>query len=87
MFLSLKLKQILPWMESIAISQTIPELDFSQICEEFIKGGMNIIKTRYMRDNLVLLTPTESDRMKDLIDMNKAWFKSVFEVVDPDPAC
>jgi len=62
-------RQILPWMESSFIGHMAPGVDFFQ--EELIKGGMNMIKIRYMGDNLALLTPDEGERMEDLIKLNK----------------
>jgi len=76
-------KQLMPWMENSAIGQLIPDIDFNKLCDEFVKGGMNMIKVRYMGDNLVLLTPREGDCIKDLIHLNKEWFESLFDVIDP----
>jgi len=42
-----------------------------------------MIRVKYMEDNLVLLTPKEGEQMEDLIKLNKEWFESVFEVIDP----
>lgn len=61
----------------------LSDLNYNQLCEEFFTGGMNMIKVRYMGDNLVLLTPREGERMKDLIKLNKEWFESVLDVIDP----
>jgi len=46
-------------MEKSIIGQMAIDMDYNQVCEEFIKGGMTSIKVRYMGDNLVLLTSTE----------------------------
>jgi len=46
--------------------------------EEFVKGGMNIVKVRYMGDNLVLLTPIGEESMEEIIRLNKEWFESIF---------
>jgi len=74
---------VLPWMESSMVGHMSLDLNFSKLREEFIKGGMNKIRVRYMGDNLVLLTLKEGERMADLIKLNKDWFESFFEVVDP----
>ena len=60
-----------------------PYINFSQLCEEFIKGGMSMVKVRFLGDNLVPLTPKQDERMDELINLNKEWFESVFEVIDP----
>jgi len=44
-------------MVSSVIGQFREELDFEQLSDEFVKGGMNMVRIRYMGDNLVLLTP------------------------------
>ena len=74
---------VLPWMKSSVVGQFSIELDFEQLCKEFVKGGMNLIKVRYMWDNLALLTPRELECMEDLIKLNKECFESVFETIDP----
>ena len=70
------------WMQNSVIVQFFVELDYDQLCEEFIKVGMNMIKVRYMGDNLALLTPREGESMEDLITLNKEWFDSVFDVIN-----
>jgi len=59
------------------------EMSFNQVCEEFILGGLNMVKVRYLGDNMALLTPNQGDKMEDIIRLNKQWFKSVFEVIEP----
>ena len=76
-------QQVLPWMEYSAIGQFREEMDFEQLGEEFVKGGMNSVRVRYMRDNLVLLTPHEGENMEELINLNKEWFESVFQNIEP----
>ena len=50
-------QKVLPWMESSVIGEFREELDYEQLGEEFVRGGMSMIRVRYMGDNLVLLTP------------------------------
>ena len=76
-------KQILPWMENSVIGQFNEDLDFEQLEEEFLKGGMSMIKVRYLGDNLAMLTPREGDSMENLIYLNKDWFESVFDNINP----
>jgi len=47
----------MPWMQNNVIGQFIVDLDFEQLCEEVVKGGINIVRVWYMGDNLALLTP------------------------------
>jgi len=70
-------------MVSSVVGQMSPYINFSQLCEEFIKGGMSMVKVRFLGDNLVPLTPKQDERMDELINLNKEWFESVFEVIDP----
>jgi len=42
-----------------------------------------MIRVRFLGDNIVLLTPKGSERMNDLINMNKDWFHSILEAVEP----
>jgi len=74
---------VLSWMENSVIGQFNIDMNFAQLGEEFVKGGMNMIKVRYLGDNLTLLTPREGESMEDLLKLNKEWFESVFEIVDP----
>ncbi|XP_068475216.1 uncharacterized protein [Phaseolus vulgaris] len=76
-------KQTLPWMECSAIGQFNAELDFEQLGDEFLKGGMSMIKIRYLGDKLALLTPREGENLESLIKLNKEWFESVFDSIDP----
>ena len=63
--------QVLPWMKNSAIGQFSADLNFDQLGEEFVKGGMCMIKVRCMGDNLALLMPREGESMEDLIKLNK----------------
>jgi len=75
--------KVLPCMSNNAVGWMIPDLNFESLCEEFIKGGMSMVKVRYMGDSLVLLTPKEGERMEDIIKLNNNWFMSVFGVIEP----
>jgi len=46
-------------MEISVISQFNEELDFDQLEKEFLKGGMSMIKVRYLGDKLAMLMPRE----------------------------
>jgi len=59
------------------------DLSYNQLCEEFIVGGMDMVRVRYLGDNLTLLTPREGERLEDIIALNKQWFESVFESIEP----
>ena len=48
-----------------------------------MKGGMSRVIVRYMGDNLVLLTLREGDNMEELINLNKEWFESIFQNIEP----
>jgi len=77
-------KQVtLPWMSNSVVGFFAAGLSYNQLCEEFIVGGMNTVKVRYLGDNMTLLTPTEGERMEDVIGLNKLWFESVFEAIEP----
>jgi len=58
-------------------------MDFENLGEEFVKGGMSMVKVRYMGDDLVLLTPPEGENMEELINLNKEWFESIFQSIEP----
>ncbi len=51
--------------------------------EELVKGGMTMVKARFLGDNLVMLTPREGEVMEDILEDNKEWFESVFSEVKP----
>ena len=64
-------QQSLPWMENSTIGQFNAELDYDQLEEEFVKGGMEMVKLRYIGDRLAMLTPREGESMEALIKLNK----------------
>jgi len=64
-------------MVSSVVGKMLPDLDFSQLQEEFFKDGMSMVRVRYMGDNLALLTPREGECMDDISKLNKEWFHSV----------
>jgi len=73
----------LPWMKRSVVGQLKEGIWFDQLGEELVKGGMNMVRARYMGDNLVLLTPKEGVAMEALILHNKDWFDSVFVSTQP----
>jgi len=76
-------KKVLPWMEYSMVGQFREELSFEELDDEFIKGGMSMVRVRPMGDKLALLTPREGVNMKELLDLNKMWFDSVFQKIVP----
>ena len=42
-----------------------------------------MVRVRYMGDNIVLLTLGERVNMEELINLNKEWFESVFQNIEP----
>lgn len=48
-------------------------ITFIKLCEERIKGGMTMVKVRYMGGNAVLLTPRDGEQMEEIIKGNKEW--------------
>ena len=49
-------KQVLPWMKNSLVGHFREELNFEELGEEFVKGGMSMVRVRYMGDNVALLT-------------------------------
>lgn len=74
---------ILPWMCNSVVSFFVANLSYNQLCEEFIVGGMDMVKVRYLGYNLAMLTPREGERLDEIIALNKQWFESVFEFIKP----
>jgi len=75
--------QVLPWMANSAVGWMSEDMNFDLLCEELIKGGMSMVKARFMGDNMVLVTPKEDVHMEDFVKLNKDWFVSVFKDVEP----
>ncbi|XP_068474614.1 uncharacterized protein [Phaseolus vulgaris] len=71
------------WLVSSAVGWMSPDISFESLSEEFVKGGMSSIKLRGMGDNLVLLTPKAGESMDDIIKLNKEWFVSLFDDIEP----
>jgi len=76
-------KQILPWMEASVVGQLRAEIELEQLREVFLKGGLSMVFLRSLGDNLVLMMPREGESMQALIKLNKEWFESVFESIEP----
>ena len=75
--------QVLPWMVNSVVRHLSPDVNYDQLCDEVVKEGLNMIKVRFLGDNLVLLTPKGGERMDDLIKHNKEWFESFLKIIDP----
>jgi len=75
--------QVLPWMSNSAVGWMSEDMNFDLLCEELIKGGMSMVKARFMGDNMVLLTPKEDFHMEDFVKLNKDWVVSAFKDVEP----
>jgi len=76
-------KQVLLWMEKSLVGQYNADMDFEQLGEEFVRGGMNMVRVRSLGDNLALLTPREGEDMEELVQLNREWFDSVFLSIVP----
>ncbi|XP_068474729.1 uncharacterized protein [Phaseolus vulgaris] len=74
---------ILPWMEKSVVGKLKDGMNFDQLGEEFLKGGLNRIRVRFLGDNLALVTPREGENMRDIIKLNKQWFDSFFTSIKP----
>jgi len=48
-------------MSNNAVGWISSYLNYDLLCEEFVKGGMSMVKMRYMGDILILLTPKEGE--------------------------
>lgn len=70
-------------MERSVVSQFKEDISFDQVGEEFVKGGLNMLRVRYLGDNLALLTPKEGEDMEALLSYNKEWFNRVFNSIKP----
>jgi len=72
-----------PWLVTSAVGRMSPDVSFETLREEFVKGGMSRVKLRFMGDNLVLLTPNNSERLEEIIKLNNDWFNSLFVSLEP----
>ena len=45
--------------------------------------GLNLVSTRRLGDNLVLLSPLVGEDLKNMIDGAKEWLKEIFEYIVP----
>jgi len=71
-------QQSLPWMEGSVVGRFNADMDFEQLGEEFVRGGMSMVRVRAMGDNLALLTSRGGEKMEEIINLNREWFDSVF---------
>jgi len=69
------------WMLKSLVGSLREGVDFGKLEEELVKGGMKMVKARFMGDDQVLLTPTEGEVMEDIIKTNEAWFDIFFSSV------
>jgi len=70
-------------MEKSVVGKLGDDMDFRKLGEELVKGGMSMMRARFLGDNSVLLTPREGEVMEDIMKHNNEWFKSVFTSVSP----
>jgi len=61
----------------------LDEFNFESMQEECLKGGMSMFKTKYLGDNLVLLSPKAEGRMEELVKLHREWFYSIFADIKP----
>jgi len=59
------------------------DVSFDHMCEEVVKGGMNMFKVWFLEDNMVLLASKRGEHMDYLIKHNKEWFESLLENIGP----
>jgi len=71
------------WLVKSAVGKLAVDMDFEKLEEELVKGGMSMVRARFLGDDLVLLTPVEGVVMEDVMRSNTAWFNSVFSSVRP----
>lgn len=62
---------VLPWMVNSVVGHLPSGVSFDQLYDEFVKGGINEVKVRYMGDRKVLLTLEGEEGMENLIKHNK----------------
>ena len=65
------------------VRRMLDEFNFEMGQEECLKGGMSMFKTKYLGDNLVLLSPKAEGRMEELVKLYMEWFYSVFADIKP----
>ena len=65
------------------VGRMLDEFNFEMGLEECLKGGMSMFKTKYLGDNLVLLSPKAEGRMEELVKLHMEWFYSVFVDIKP----
>jgi len=73
----------LPWMKRSVVGTLGDGMDFGMLGEELVKGGMSMIRARFLGDNLVMITPREGEVMEVIMKNNKEWFDAVFTDVKP----
>jgi len=72
-----------PWLAKSAVGKLAGDMDFEKLEEELVKGGMSLVRARFLGDDLVLLSPVEGVAMEDVMKSNTAWFNNVFSSVRP----
>jgi len=70
-------------MEGSVVGHFNADMDFEQLGEEFVRGGMSMVRVRAMGDNLALLTSRGGEKMEEIINLNREWFDSVFVKMQP----
>jgi len=70
-------------MSNSFVGKLVEGCDFDKLGEELVKGGMSMVRARFMGDNLVLLTPREGEAMENIMKLNKRWLESMFSSVSP----
>jgi len=81
---SFRTQQYAPmWLAKSVVGKLVGVMDYEKLEEEIVKGGMSMIKVRYLGDGLVLVSPAEGEIMEDIVRSNTGWFNNVFDSVRP----
>jgi len=57
------------------------------IQEHFITGGMGSLSTKYMGDNMMLISGGEGTEVTKVVEENKSWFETMFDSIMPWSNC
>ncbi|ESW29403.1 hypothetical protein PHAVU_002G067600 [Phaseolus vulgaris] len=58
------------WLANSFVGTLCAGMDFNKLEEEIVKGGLSMVKARFMGDNMVLLSPTKGGDLANLMKQN-----------------
>lgn len=71
------------WLCNSLFERVKEHMKFFEVKEAMIVEGLLLIKTRYLGDNLVLLSYNEGEKLSLIVEENQEWSSNFFVDIKP----